>query len=1277
MNFQFLVSAFFFDILFFNTKIYSQTEYYYQNETKFTFQQTYFVPFEQNLVDSNETQFNIELIHEIKVENQSTFIISEKQKLFYFQQITPENDNMIMVIDNSNLICLYLIKNYLLNQKLIITPHFCNNTLPYSSCNKIFQVNKEIFISNCQLNNNQIVISIINLNGQVFDEIKFDVELNCNIEFTYGYSYIFVYELNCLSDKIYQIEIDEKQFLLKSFQKLELNNITNSFQGQLVQTNICNKERIFFIYEKLILNYNLLLGKFNIHLYNANSIILNVFQICKGRQLIFDIETNSQQLRLDQDILNIRNQQFLNSMLIQKILVLHYNDSIVAMINDQLNQQIKIILPEIVPLAELGYFFGKCNSELRLFQIKPPKFYLQFNNSQEVLFLKFLNDASLYQFDLEYQKIEILSYNQSKLILKQQELIIYTKNNIDEICFEQSKITKSLPINLEAIKYNQRNYQITLSNIYDTCILKFENNSEIIYFGIQNNQTIIILLFRQENKIKIVFCQKKELIIQKSIKINTNIMIDYFILKVHNVLCIFYEQSIQIITLDTSFQTQIIEIKEHKILQVAKYFSQIKILFDNCKKTIFIYDQEQVYFNQISYPYPFDCTQTLQFIDDQLFFSQNEIFYSSQPNQRYILQEKIIQVIVDVRTNQYILVLEEGNEIIFKVFQIYKKEFIFVYKIPTYNFKCLPSSTIKFEYPYLMITAENSNKSFLLFYNLQNDAINALIYVTEIDQSQQFFQILDSVKDYAVYFKDDQFHIHKLNQICFNYSTQLQNNLFTNEKIELVISTFIHNLSTIINCQILRLHNDYSLNSFNEKVIYIFDENAFDWDKISGNIIKYEIQPIQDFLIKLPLNITQENFICYYYQSNFCIDYGNKFELLSFNIKDDLPFNSLEVDIKEILFNQESLIYTIFFTYQMKYKLQYFILQLEQIQLNKYKIIKKEIMQSVIPLSYVASIEQIKIINEIYLFQIYGYYHLLFHKNFCEIKGLFGKTSNEYYLIDGAYLSKSTYVFLYWKENNILASFIAFNNIEMVSELECNYDVIQNYEIDISQIFDRIFIESFETSIQKIDIFHLERIGDLYFLKFHMIFRNYFSLIFEISFDYFKHDKFKIQQYRFLRYEKNAFFLDLIYQDTDFVLLQFQLDLQRFINVYDIQGKLKNKDYLDSIQRIESQDFQKIEKYNATHFVIYGKRFEKIYLMTLNKLKIECQGLCNEPANLTLSNEVSSIILEIKLENKIVFTFKQRVILANILFIIIYIKFGKRLKRSQMQNRFNKISGNQ
>ncbi|CAD8105180.1 unnamed protein product [Paramecium primaurelia] len=925
-------------------------------------------------------------------------------------------------------------------------------------------------------------------------------------------------------------------------------------------------------------------------------------------------------------------------------------------------------ISEIIPIVDSQYFFGLYKSELKLFQVQPPKYYHSFNTSQRIIFLIFQRWTYLTKFILMQSNIEILNESVPRIIIDKKDMIIESHNN-DEICILQSKITQSLPINLQTIQDNDRYYQINNILNIETHNLYFGEYSKVLNFWKFNDQTnVILVLIQSKDLIILIFCKQNKILKKQNIKIKQN-YIDIGVLQNSNIL-VFYEDQIQHYKIVDSQQIQKTQfVQDQKIIKLNKLYNQIVISYDNCKKSVVKSIDNNFIFMQQPQNYPFDCTQMQQISITNLYIFQTYIVYNLNHFKQYIQVGKIIDILIDVDQRLYVLILDEEDEIVLKLFRFLRTpDFIFIYKIPTYNFKFQLSVNQKIENSYLMITAKYQNKTYLLVYNLRNQAINSLIYITEIDQSNQFYSYYDFTSNSIVFIKDGKFYFHKLNQICFKYTFFEENFMIQKKQLKLNFNSFINNFNFTTKLLVSKLNSDYTLSLLKQgQKRNIYYQGNLDLNQIRGNIIKFEIQPTQDFIIKLPINITQEYFICSYYQSSICLKNRTSIIIQSLNISVQLPFELDDNSIKGIVYNQESLTYSIFFVDPNRILLQ-LMLQLGNNESKQFTILTQDILYNVLKQEEIELINKVKIIKEITIFFNQRLFGLIFYNNYCQIIDISEINSTQYFLIDGAYLSNNTYVFLYRNYSIIQMKIIAFNNIQLISEFQCKGDIIQEHQFNLIEIFERVYTQTYDDVLSQLEIIHLEMKGDQFIMKFVMIYMIYFNIIFEISFNNIKYDNFHLLSYKFLRYEQNTHFLDLLYADNNFVMITLSSDSNSFINVYDIKGEMKYKDYLDSIQRIESFQYKKIEKYNASHYVINNHQNNRVTFVTINQLQIECQGQCNEPSNLILSNDVSSISLEIQLNNKsylnVIITINSRIIMTNLIFILIYIKFGKRAKRN-------------
>ncbi|CAK68496.1 unnamed protein product (macronuclear) [Paramecium tetraurelia] len=1237
-----------------------QTLYYYPGENKYTPELRYYVPFEQHLLDSKDAQFNIELMQEVKVEKHHLPFISDQTQLYYFQNITSEQDNMIMVLDNSNLYCLYLIKNYFLNQQLVIIPHFCNITLPYQSCSNLLQIKNQIIISNCQLNSNQVAISIINFDGKVLDEKVFEIESTCKLQISYGDSILFIYYQNCNSDNFYKMEIDQVSYQYTSFKIYDISNKNddkvNSTYNQIEYINICNKWRHNILYSDKIVYYNQEILSQPYFLDQVNSTILKEFLFCKGHQFILYIDNDRQQLKFDDFDLNVNFSHYINSFWIDKILVLHRKDQIIAIINDQIQQKIDITISQLVPIINSTYIFGLYQGQLRLFKMQPPTHYHSFNVSQKIIYLIFQRLYNLFQFNLGQLNIEVLNESEPRIMVNKQDINIFQLTT-EEICLEQAQISKNLPINIKAIKEGGKSYSIKSQNT-EAYFMNFDEDSKILHFQKLNDLTNVLISIQSNNLVNLVFCKFGKVIQKYKIKILPN-YIDISIFQKTNIL-IFSEDCIQYYKIENPaqiLQKQIPQIK--KIIKVNNYHNEIVILYDDCSKSnlLWIFENNLIIREQKYQSY--NCTQT-QLIN--LFSFENEIIYRSTWIEKYVQEGKVVKILEDVEQSLYLVIVEVGNRLILKFFRYFKNDFTFMYNVPAYNFIFELSATYKFQSGYLMLNAKNQGKTFLLVYYLKNQAINSLIYVTEIDSSPQFFSYYDIGSKKIAFLRDRKFQFSILHQICMNYTFTQQGSIIQVKQVSLVLNTLINNLTTFLDVMIFSLYRDYSLSLLNQKMRIIKNQDLIDWNSITGNIVNFKVQSSQNITINVPLNITQEYFSCLYFESNICLRDKYTIEIKSLNIKNCFTFQITDSQIKKIVFNQESLTYSIF-SNEINF-VQKFIVQVNKDKPDEFTLIKLELSTQLI--DQVWKIKGIKEIDVIFMsnkLDVFMYY------NNCQIFGLFNNLA-VYYLFDGAQLSNNIYLFLHWNYSYIQISVVSFNNIQLGSQCQLKWDIIQYHDIKIQKKIEKIYSHHFHKELKQLQIINLEKREDLFFIKIALIYKHYFTLLYEVSFNQVSYDNLVIESYRFLRYEFNTLFLDLLYADNNFLVLTLQKDSQEYIHVYDIKGDMKYKDYLDSIQRIESFKYKKIEKFNESHYVIYSANSGGVYFMTLNPFKIECQGQCNETANLILTNDVSSLSLEIQFKNSslfnVEFTIKSEILLANLIFILIMLKLEKRAKEIQV-----------
>ncbi|CAD8211231.1 unnamed protein product [Paramecium octaurelia] len=1260
MKFIFFLNILLWEIISIETSPKVQTLYYFPGENKYTPQPRYHVPFEQHFIDSQDVQFNVELMQEVKVEKSHLTFISDQTQLYYFKNITSEQDNMMMLLDNSNLYCLYLIKNDFLGEQLVIIPHFCNITLPYQSCSNLLQIKNQILISNCQLNTNQVAISIINFDGKVFDEKLFEIESNCKIKISYGDSILFIYYQNCKSNDVYKMEIDQQSFQYTSFKMYYIlqddgDKVDPTF-NQIEEIMICDKQRFTFLYRDKIVCYSSEFWSQARFINENNSTILKSFSFCKGLQYTLYINNYHQQLKFDQFDLNVNYSQYINSFWIEKIIVLHHKDQIIAMINNQLQQKIDISISQLIPIIDSTYIFGLCKGQLRLFKIKPPKHYHSFNVSQKILSLIFSRQNYFYSFTLEQINIEILNQSEPNIIINKQDIAIF-RNMIEEVCFEQAQISKNLPINIQALQEGGKYYTANQTEKTETYKVNFDQNSKILHFYKLNDETNVLIMIQSKDIITLMFCKNSKVNQKYRIKVLKD-YIDVGVFLGTNIL-IFNEYCIQYYKIEDSLQILHKEIPQQKrVVQVNLYYTQIFILYDDCSESRLVWDIKDTLIFEDSKQSSFNCT----FKQPTNFFSfQNQIIYRLIQIQKFTQGGKVINILEDVEQNLHIVIVEIGNKLELKLYHQVKNDFTFMYNLPTYNFIFELTSTYKLQKGLLMLNAKHQDKTFLLVYQLKNQAFNSLIYITEIDSSFQYFSYYDLDSRTIVFLKDGKFQFNVLNFICMNLNFTSEDSIVQVKQFSLVVKSPIDDLTSSVNMMVFSLQSDYSLSLLNQEIRNIHYQEPLDWDSIKGNIVRFEIQPSQNITLRLPLDITQEYFSCLYFESNVCLIDKYTIEIKSLNVKNRLQLQITDRNITTFAFHQESLTYSII--YLNENTLEQVTVQLNNNNPEEFTLLKKELVQQ---LNY--QVQKIKVIKDFYFLFMQNWQDLIIYYNHCQILGLFKDRFIDYYLFDGAYLTNNTYVFLSWNFSFIEMSIVAISNIQLGSEFQCKWDIIQYHEIKIQNGVEKKYSHYFDKEQWQIQIINLETKGDFLFIKIALIYKYYFTLLQEISFNHISYDNLVVESYRFLRYDFNSVFLDLLYADDNFVVLTLLQNSKEYIHVYDIKVETKYKDYLDSIQRIESFNYKKIEKYNESHYVIYSKNIGAVFFMTLNPFKIECQDQCNETANLILINDVSSLSLKIQFKNSqlsnVEFTIKSEILLANLIFILLFVEFRKKSKRN-------------
>ncbi|CAD8211259.1 unnamed protein product [Paramecium octaurelia] len=897
------------------------------------------------------------------------------------------------------------------------------------------------------------------------------------------------------------------------------------------------------------------------------------------------------------------------------------------------------------------------NKQLRVIQLILPKSFVSFKNSDKLLviqtgqtqFPSFFINLKLFDRDNPIQ------YFPRKKI--HHELINYN-SNIQLICLSYIKFQRNLPIQITQILEND-NKQIAVD--YQT----IEFTSSLNLNGIPFNYKYLFLHKFQKDQLLLVRIEENT-IIQfvfydngnpvKTLKFVLLVnLIDIFINRQEIVITIVYEKAIEIYKIKFGgIQKKLYQTKM-KIIATMQLNYFVFYLFENCNKVAIKLISNNIDFENSKYI--FDCKSSLQFIKEDVYIDSKSIklkYRSSFYVQKLTLKELVIEV-RNVLSDHFLLFTCYNNNQYVKLYQVNLDDVFLLYTLPTYNYSIEFPFQYRIQRSILMIKARNSNQAFfILSYDVQYTAVKCLIQITQIDKEERFPFDFANEHEYYFYFQK-KLQIQPLYQPCF-YFKSVQDSLDFIQDKPLKIATYsqISNQYVDLEFHLIIINKNYTLQYINCSK-EILTGNMVNIDNIFGNIEGVEIIGTDNIQVNLPITFNNVSKVCDYYGYGICV---NRSSIIKKIFDQNTSISHSEYTESTIIyvgFNPDDCIHAIY------------IKDNDSLILNQFNFCNQNqsLLQNFKVLSNIGIFKNFRQIQDLQIAdQNLNYLQLRF-KN----KPLL---DNELYkqlelvpfdFFDAIKINNSTYLILnlqYMQFKLSLRNFTIIGGCAQSDIIFYKYYELNDILGDIHLKFDKVVFE-------KISIYQIITKENQIEIMFIIFLKHHLAYLMKLTFNQNNLDQLKLVQYGMIRYNCEAIFEKLLFIDNNYVVAAFEIEEDKFVNVFDISFLSKSKT-IDSIQKLRNNNYTQIERYNTSHFVlveIIRQSYHQVHLVRIDKLVLECQESYYGTAYLRLSNQVSQLLIEINFSpeqsNKKVCLILI-ILVTNFISLLIRLWFDKRIK---------------
>ncbi|CAD8105206.1 unnamed protein product [Paramecium primaurelia] len=1083
------------------------------------------------------------------------------------------------------------------------------------------------------------------------------IQSNCQSDSIFNNNQtLIIFNKLCQTTLFYSISISNLSFLnLTKYDLLDDFSSHDIPQSVLISMLFCSSEEISINFHNIFVLYILSEKKMYIqNRFESYAKIVQRLSNCENIQDYIEENITSKQLLINQKKINMSSQLYIQSYLVKQLLILHYKEELVAMFNTKVKQHIIYPFSNVLTLTELPLIFAISQKTLIIYRVYYPQPYFQIQkDGKYVKKIKINSGSVLPSSRLEFKKFEIFTEQNLKFFLQSSKITYIVEKLNDKICINHNKLQKSNPFEILIVQQKSQIIINQQNSVLNLCSINLTSQQKMFVIQEQDVQNYIILKI-QHDILLIYACEQNQLKRSHKIKIEKHYINIFSFPNVLRIVII-YHYKIIVIELKNQQIIQQIQNLDLQILNCVQISDDIFIIFEDCRKAIMNINSEkiQVLFKQT---YPFDCRVSLQFIFNEVFITQNEIIISSKKNfKRKLLNLESNKNIMTIVLYQYLIIVRQvQNEYQLKLFYIHEEQAIFLYNLPTYDFKITHSLEYQTYESYLMLKAFKQNINYLLIYDISKTAILSLIRITKIDKDETFFFILSS--NQILYYFEGQFIIQNIISTCFNYCNNFVNEKFLfQEEFKLKVISQINNQILNVTFELITLSDDYNLRLLNQEQILI-SNNTINLSNIYGSIENIEIFPQEEYQIIYPLTFTHKEQKFLKYQSAVCYKIPQR---ININCFDDNQFQIHENSIQNILHvaNQKNKTF-----YQVYYELNTheINLMLINIELDQYqiKIEKIQIPDDLYKDRLSHNIHIIKTTQNLSIFQLLnGKNYITFNNIYhTELSSIFKVNRN----LVSSYLFDSNFVFISESSQHINIMFIA---ITQVNEKEINYDI----RLDCKQILNTIIPEGVISILwnlqMSLKIFQIQIEKDLIHFEIGIFFHQYFALLMSFKIDKKFESMPELQSTTILRYQKEFQFVRLLYVDNNFtILILSNNEIHEFVYVYDIRRR-KVQQNIDSIQKLINQQYTAIERYNQSHYILISK--DRIIFITLDEPRFSCQTLCQAIQSIQFSNEVSKIQIEISdfQQNK-VHRAQVSIILVTFICILLIQKF---LRKNNLQ----------
>ncbi|CAD8114098.1 unnamed protein product [Paramecium primaurelia] len=1203
----------------------STTYQIFPNENIYSKNYGYAIDIDKENFDEKSIQKqNIELLREIKIENEQSIELNGDEQLFSF---TSDDYIDVFILKNKSIECLYQIKNYLYNDdEIIIEKKQCLFLLNHSYCYQLHQLDKFIYIVQCKFNENTTIIQIVN-QSQIFDEIMIPIQPFCKQDSTFYKETLIIYNKQCESTKFYSTQIHNLSF--NNTQLYDLTEIKefNENTEQLIDIQFCTHSNLYIIFTNQIISFFLQTKElYNLFSHVGFDIKQFKFINLQTQNYIVQVNKETQQLYLNNYQFDISIQDFQNFFFIQKNLILfQLKDQLFIKVNSLFSSILSIKINNFIQIGELPYFIALSNQQLKFIKLTLPKSVITYNNSDSIYMIQsalIIAPNFLINFILLDPNNPIQYFQQTKIFYE-------TNNSNDQICLSYQIYKRTLPFKIRQIMENEK--QLTIfENQYAQFISYLDwilSIGNVTFLHKLKDEQILIGLNLDDKFIKLIFYSNGRPMKTYQFKLFNNLINMFFIREsIH--LVIIYQNQIEIYKLGFEQIEKSISNTDIKIIKAIQQKDIVQYLLEDCNKISILFFGD--YFSIRKNKYQFDCKTSLQFYKDDIYIDIHSLYFKhkKQVERIIILKEKISEV-SNVLLEYLLLFTLLDNKYYVKLFLVKREELLFLYTLPTYNY------TIQFPFYYqiqnsiLMIKTKSSIQgSFILIYDVTKTAIESLIQITEIDSEERFsFKFINN-KEYIYQYKG-QLKIQNLYQPCFILNISYGGYSFVQNK-EIIIKTqsLISNQSVDLDLYLFQINKNYKLELLNQNEIILID-NTISFKNIFGNIENIQIIGSENNQVYLPLIFTNNSISCIFYRFGLCINQTSILRnIFDLNTSITFDYQNMIFSLLNIGYNPDDCNHVIYMKDKDTIIINEFNFCYNNSKLKKnYKILTND------DSSYI----EIKDFIQINDFQIFRYSndYLLFTFQFCHLQDAKLTKSFEnqvFQSLDVAKIDNFTYLFL---NINIEYFEIRIINITKVDQ-NASYDILYHDFQQWNDLLSNLQTQFSKNLLSKLQIYYVNKINNDIEIKFIVIMQFHLAFLIKLTVNLNHLDNIKLQQQGIIRFEQEALFSNLIFIDNKYAILSFQNDQSNFINIFDISNLSERKN-VDSIQKFIDNNYTAIERYNETHFVIVQNILNQnyqVHLIILDKLKVECQGQCSKPAYLKLSNQVSEIEIEIKFKNE-------------------------------------------